>query len=168
VTAPLPGPPSADGRLRQLRGVAEADSPQSHRFEEMSTRLFLLDRGRFRSAIGALEPNPPPALRSRIKALVEGNPCADLPEHLFTRKMRERRLVRRDFLGVAPGMWSLHPPYRCADFYEKMPELIARIEADDVPDAQRGDHDINGSLVDWSEATDRLAKNRWWRRLLSR
>lgn len=168
VSAPLPGPPSADGRLRQLHGLAETDSLHSHRFEEMSTRLFLLDRGRFRSAIGALAPTPPPSLRSRIKALVEGNPSADLPEHLFTQRMRKRRLVRRDFLGVAPGMWSLHPPYRCTDFYEKIPELIARIEAGDVPDAQRGDHDINGSLVDWSEATNRLAKNRWWRRLLSR
>ncbi len=168
VMAPLPGPPAGDGRLKQLRGIPEKDSLHSYRFEEMSTRLFLLDRGRFRSAVGALDPTPPPSLRSRIKALVEGNPPADLPEHLFTRKMRERSLVRRDFLGNAPGMWSLHPPYRCADFYGKLPDLISRIEAGNVPDAQRGDHDINGSLVDWSEALDRLARNRWWLRLLSR
>ena len=124
----------------------------------MSTRLFLLDRGRFRSAIGALAPTPPPSLRSRIKAFVEGNPSADLPEHLFTREMRRRRMVRRDFLGTAPGMWSLHPPYRCADFYGKLPDLISRIETGNVPEAQRGDHDINGSLVDWTEALDRLAR----------
>jgi hypothetical protein len=168
VMAPLPGPPSPDGHLRQLHSVPEAAPLHSHRFEEMSTRLFLMDRGRFRSVIGALDPTPPPSLRSRIKALVEGNPSADLPEHLFTRKMRERRLVRHDYLGAPPGMWSLHPPYRCADFYEKLPELVSLVEAGNVPDAQRGDHDINGSLVDWSEALDRLAKNRWWRRLLSR
>jgi hypothetical protein len=168
VMAPLPGPPSADGSLRQLHSLPDSESPHSHLFEEMSTRLFLLDRARFRTAVGALAPTPPASLRSRIKALVEGNPSADLPEHLFTRKMRERGLVRRDFLGDAPGMWSLHPPYRCADFYKKLPGLVARIEAGEVPDAQKGDHDINGSLVDWSEALDRLARNRWWRRLFAR
>jgi hypothetical protein len=82
--------------------------------------------------------------------------------------MRERGLVRRDFLGSAPGMWSLHPPYRCADFYAKLPDVIARVEDGNIPDAQRGDHDINGSMVDWSEAVALLAKNRWWRRIMAR
>lgn len=168
VMAPLPGPPSSDGRLRHLRSSPEPGAVHAHVFDEMSTRLFLIDRARFRSAIGALVPRPPPSLRSRIKALVEGNPSADLPEHLLSSAMREHDLVRRDFLGSAPGMWSLHPPYRCADFYAKLPDLIAKVEAGDIPDAQRGDHDLNGSLVDWSEAVALLARNRWWRRLLAR
>jgi hypothetical protein len=168
VMAPLPGPPARDGRLRHLRGTPEPDAEHAHCFEEMSTRLFLIDRVRFRSVIGGLVPLPPPSLRSRVKALVERNPSADLPEHLISGAMRKHGLLRRDFLGSAPGMWSLHPPYRCADFYSKLPDLIAKIEAGDIPDAQRGDHDINGSLVDWSEAVTRLAQNRWWRRLLSR
>jgi hypothetical protein len=168
VMAPLPGPPAQDGRLRQLRGSPEPGTPHAYVFEEMSTRIFLIDRARFASAIGALVPRPPPSLRSRVKALVERNPSADLPEHLLSRAMRERGLVRRDFLGSAPGMWSLHPPYRCADFYAKLPDVIARVEAGDIPDAQRGDHDLNGSMVDWSEAVALLAKNRWWRRILAR
>lgn len=168
VMAPLPGPPAADGRLRQLRSSPEPGVAHAHILDEMSTRLFLIDRARFASAIGALSPRPPPSMRSRIKALVERNPCADLPEHLFSGAMLERGLVRRDFLGSAPGMWSLHPPYRCADFYAKLPGLITRVEAGDVPEAQRGDHDLNGSMVDWSEAVALLARNRWWRRLLSR
>lgn len=167
IMAPLPGPPAADGRLRHLHSTAESDTPHAHRLEEMSTRLFLIDRARFRSAIGKLVPLSPPSLRSRIKALVEHNPSADLPEHLFTLEMRRKGLFRRDFLGLAPGMWSLHPPYRCADFFEKLPSLIARIEAGDIPDAQRGDHDLNSSMVDWSEAIAALSKNRWWRRFLS-
>ena len=168
VMGPLAGPPAANGRLRHLRAEPAPDTPHAHYLEDMSTRLFLLDRARFRSAVGALDPRPPPALRSRIKARVEGNPCADLPEHLFSRAMAEHGLIRRDFLGTAPGMWSLHPPYRSADFYEKLPALIARIESGDIPEAQRGDHDFNESLVDWSEPIARLARNRWWRRLLSR
>jgi hypothetical protein len=37
-----------------------------------------------------------------------------------------------------------------------------------VPEAQRGDHDMNSSLVDWTEAVAALASNRWWRRLLGK
>jgi hypothetical protein len=167
VTAPLPGPPAPDGRLRQLHSSLVDGEPHTHRLEEMSTRVFLLDRARFRSSIGALTPRAPPVLRQRIKALVEGNPQADLPEHILSGQMRTHGLSRCDFLGSSPGMWTLHPPYRCADFYSKLPSLISRVEAGEVPEAQRGDHDINSSLVDWSEATAALASNRWWRRLFS-
>jgi hypothetical protein len=107
-------------------------------------------------------------LRNTIKALVEHNPPQDLPEHLFTEVMRAHGLVRREFLGTGPGMWHLHPPYRCADFYTKLPSLIARCEAGDMPPAQRGCHDINDSLVDWTDALTMLRNNRWWRRPLSR
>lgn len=168
VVGPLPGPPAKDGRLRQLNSTPKEGAAHVHRLEDMSTRIFMLDRGRFRSLVGALLPLPPPALRQRIKALVEGNPCADLPEHLFTREMRARGLQRYDFLGSAPGMWSLHPPYRSKDFYEKLPSLVAAVEEGNMPDEQRGDHDMNASLVDWSEAIAALARNRWWRRALSR
>jgi hypothetical protein len=65
-------------------------------------------------------------------------------------------------------MWHLHPPYRCQDFYAKLPSLIERVERGDVPEAQRGDHDINDSLVDWTEARQRLRENRWWKRLWQR
>jgi hypothetical protein len=164
--APLPGPPSGDGRLRSQTALPEPDAPHAFRFDTMSTRLFLMSRGRFRTAVGALRPRRP-SPRDTVKAWVERNPAEDLPEHIFTSEMRARQLVRREFLGRAPGMWSLHPPYRCADFYRRLPELIRRVEANDVPEAQRGDHDINGSLVDWSEATAALQDNRWWKRVFS-
>jgi len=165
LAAPLPGPPAADGRVRSPGATPEADTPHAYRFDTMTTRLFLLDRRRFHSVVGALQPQRPSRLRDTIKALVEGNPPEDLPEHLFTAAMRTHGLVRREFLGPEPGMWSLHPPYRCADFYAKLPELIRRVEAGDIPAAQRGDHDLNASLVDWSEAKTALRQNRWWKRL---
>jgi hypothetical protein len=168
LSAPLPGPPTADGRLRSQQAEPEPGPARAFRFDTMSTRLFLLDRRRFRSTIGALRPHRPPAWRNTIKALVEGNPPQDLPEHLFTEDMRARGLVRREFLGTAPGMWSLHPPYRSEDFYRRLPELVRRVEAGDMPEAQTGDHDVNASLVDWSEALAALANNRWWKRLLQR
>jgi hypothetical protein len=168
LAAPLPGPPAADGTLRTQRATAVPGRRCCFDFDTMSTRLFLLDRKKFRAALGALTPRRPPAWRDSLKALIEGNPPADLPEHLFTTAMRARGLVRREFLGAQPGMWSLHPPYRCADFYAKLPELVRRAEAGDLPDAQRGGHDVNDSLVDWSEARAALRRNRWWKRLWRR
>lgn len=168
ITAPLSGPPRQDRRLLQLAAEAEPGETPAFRFTEMSTRLFMLDTDRFRRSIGALVSRRPKTLRHAIIALLEGNPPADLPEHLFTTAMRNAGLIRREFTGHAPGMWSLHPPYRSADFYAKLPDLIRRIEAGDLPDAQLGDHDINDSLVDWSEPRAALRRNRLWRRLLRR
>ncbi|HTB79803.1 MAG TPA: hypothetical protein VK717_02830 [Opitutaceae bacterium] len=165
-TAPLPGPPAADGRLHSQTADPEPDSAHAFHFSTMSTRLFLMDRRHFKNVIGSLQPRRPPALRNSIKALVEGNPAEDLPEHLFTDAMRADGLVRREFLGTAPGMWSLHPPYRCADFYHRLPELVKQVEAGEIPEAQRGNHDMNASMVDWSEAHAALSQNRWWKRLL--
>jgi len=167
-TAPRSGPPPIDVIPPRPSAAPEPSAFVVQNFDTMSTRLFLLSRRHFAATIGALAPRRPPAWRDRIKARVEGNPPEDLPEHLFTSEMRARGLVRREFLGAAPGRWSLHPPYRCADFYERLPELVRRVETDDIPPAQRGDHDLNASMVDWSEALTALAHNRWWKRLLRR
>lgn len=165
LAAPLSGPPHPEGRHLTLAGVAEPSESHAFRYDTMSTRLFLLSRARFQTAVGALQPRPPPALRRRLIAWLERNPSQDLPEHLFTTAMRRHGLVRREFLGRAPGMWSLHPPYRCGDFYAKLPELVRCVEAGEVPPEQRGVHDLNDSMVDWSEARAALRRNRLWRRL---
>jgi hypothetical protein len=79
--------------------------------------------------------------------------------------MQQHGLSRLEFLGQAPGMWSLHPPYRSSNFYDNLPNLIQRIESGDIPEAQRGVHDVNDSLIDWSSAVAALKQNRWWKRL---
>jgi hypothetical protein len=167
VTAPLPGPPSPDGRLRELRGTRLSPSDYSYRFADMSTRVFLLDRDRWRTRVGALVPRLADA-RGVILALLEGNAPRQLPEKLITAEMAGRGLHRIDFLGQGPGMWSLHPPYRGADFFNKLPELVRRVETGDMPAAQLGFHDVCDELVDWSEGRRRLAERRWWRRLRER
>jgi len=167
VTAPLPGPPAADGNLTELRGTRLAGPGLAYAFPDMSSRAFLLDRGRFRTRIGALRPALAP-LRGCLLALLEGNAPHELPERLLTAIMASHGLRRVDFLGEAPGMWTLHPPYRCTDFYRKLPDLIRRVEAGDLPEDQRGFHDVGESLVDWSEARARLSQRRWWRRLPGR
>jgi hypothetical protein len=75
--------------------------------------------------------------------------------------MSKYGLVRVDFLGRHPGMWSLHPPYRSQLFYDRLPTLIQQIEAGEIPEAQRGDYDVNDNMVDWSSA--RAERSRWKR-----
>ena len=69
--------------------------------------------------------------------------------------MNSKCLHRVDFLGAGGGMWSLHPLYRSPSFYEKLPELIQRVEEGDIPDGQRGDYDLNDSMLDWSDVRKR-------------
>ncbi|MBL9216329.1 MAG: hypothetical protein JNG83_12700 [Opitutaceae bacterium] len=166
--APLSGPPRPDGRLLHLPGLPEPGTPHAFRFADMSTRVFLCRRSRLQAAVGPLRPRRPPGLRRALLALLDGNPAQDLPEHLLSDAMRARGLVRREFLGAPPGRFTLHPPYRTADFYARLPELVRRVETGDLPPDQLGDHDLNSSLVDWSEAEAALRRNRWWRRLLRR
>lgn len=164
VAAPLPGPPAPDGRLRELPGRRLAAPEYAYEFPEMSTRVFLLDRERWRTRIGGLVPRLA-SPRGVVLALLEGNAPRQLPEKLITAEMAARGLRRVDFLGRAPGMWSLHPPYRGADFFAKLPDLVRRVEAGDLPPEQLGFHDVCDQLVDWSEGRRRLAERRWWRRL---
>lgn len=165
-TAPLPGAPAADGRLRQLAGEPVRGPTAAWQFREMSTRVFLFDRQRFRARIGALRPRRPGA-RECFRALLDGQPWQELPEVLFTDAMEKAGLRRVDFLG-RPGCWTIHPPYRSADFFARLPEIARRIEANDLPPGQLGDHDLNDTMVDWTEPRERLKSRRWWRRLGAR
>lgn len=165
--APLSGPPHSDRRIHTLRARADPEQPWGQRFDFMSTRLFLIDRQRFQKRVVAFKPIRP-SLRSRVKAWVEKNPAWDLPEHWMTRTMRKKGMHRYEFLGSGDGMWSLHPPYRCEAFFTKVPKLIQMVKSGDIPVEQRGCHDFNGSMVDWSEAVARLRHNRWWRSIFSR
>lgn len=167
VCGPLLGAPRADGKL-----LSQCVNPFAYRslafqLDEMSTRYFLIDRARFRERIGAL-PLPYASVWGFLKAKIEGNPPYCLPEDILTQVMAKKGLLRVEFLGDGAGMWSLHPPYRCQEFYDRLPELIQRIEAGDIPEAQRGYHDINDSLIDWSEPREKLRQNRWWKRLSRR
>jgi hypothetical protein len=119
----------------------------------MSTRSFLIDLERFHTRVGALriEPTDPPRWSGR-------SPGPAPLEISLSRALRDHDLARIDLLGTDPGMWVLHPPYRTEGFLRDMPEIIGRIESGDVPDAQRGDFDLNDSMVDWSRARRRIRR----------
>jgi hypothetical protein len=157
---PLAGPPRADLSLVQP-SRREAVPYGAHAFDTFSTRIFFMSRER----LVAPEPRLPLArapLRHQVRGWLEGSSPYDLPERIVGGHMRRLGQRRLDFLGDAPGCWSLHPPFRNQEFFRRLDELIRRVELGEMPDAQRGDYNVNDSLVDWSDAR---AANRWWRRL---
>jgi hypothetical protein len=88
----------------------------------------------------------------------------------MTHMMVRNGLWRVDVLGQGRGMWTIHPEWRSPRFYQELPSLIERVECGDVPDGQRGRHDLHDSFFDWSDArrentiSRRLQKNATWAR----
>jgi hypothetical protein len=169
VTAPFPGPPRADGEIigHQAQGGfqhAREDLPfLAYRHMHVSTRAFMIDLNRFKSVLGAF-PRIPPSPAQRLKATLLGNPPeAREAEVVMSETMQRSGLYRIDLVGSAPGVWSLHPPYRCEEFYRRLPELVRSVETGNVPDGQRGHYDVHDSMVDWTQAR---AENHWRRRYL--
>jgi hypothetical protein len=156
--SPYPGPPRPDGAvLRQPD--ASAAGPFAVRLQNMSSRVFLLHRPSFISALAPLPLLRAP-LKGRLWTLREPNPPFEKLELMVTARMRELSLRRIDLLGSAPGMWSLHPPYRSPEFYRRLDELVQRVESNDLPLAQQGDFDLNDSVIDWSDARRRIRRER--------
>jgi hypothetical protein len=116
-------------------------------FSTVSTRIFLISMTRFAERVRPLAVIAPP-LRQRIKALLHGNPPhAIRTEAILSAALRRHDLHRVDMLGSGAGSWTLHPPNRTADFFAALPALIARVEAGDIPEAQRGEFDVRDALV---------------------
>ena len=161
ISSPLPGPPHADDILIDQE-VIHKIAPYTWQLNGMSTRLFMTDKSKF-NANKLLFAKP--GLRNQVKAIVEGNANADLPEHILSAYIRKNNLKRIDFLGSGLGLWSLHPPYRTKIFYDEVQALILRIELNDLPKKQQGFYDIVDEVCDWSEAKKVIAANRWWKRI---
>lgn len=159
---PLAGPPRNDASINQP-SRREPQPRGAHGFDTFSTRIFFVARERLAA------PQPRLALtrarwRQQLSGWAEGTSPYSLPEDILTAHLRQTGRRRVDFLGAEPGCWSLHPPYRNGEFFRRLHELVERVERNDFPEAQRGDHDVNDSVIDWSDARAAIARNRWWRR----
>ncbi|HXD56810.1 MAG TPA: hypothetical protein VN606_02780 [Thermoleophilaceae bacterium] len=152
--SPLPGPPSGRPFPRHVARVHRAEPFESPglagpalRFTHMSTRDFLLDRSRL-PTLRPERPGPRAALAALAKGAIWKRRAWRAPaEAALSRAMTRAGLSRVDFLGAAPGMWSLHPPQRSREFYDALPELIRRIEEGDMPERQLGDFDLSDALL---------------------
>lgn len=150
---PFPGPPAADGTLKSQTHLLGKEPFTSLAFRDtyFSTRHFFFNRSSFLDRIKALPIAAAPRLRG-IQARIEGNPPYALVEMAFSQALKAHGLARVQFLGDGPGMWALHPPLRSALFYERLPAIIRQVETGEIPEGQYGCHDLNESMIDWSNA----------------
>jgi hypothetical protein len=161
---PFSGPPTLRGDLDISRhvgmpGVKNIPAPKklagkvpAWRFATVSTRIFLMDMQRFSKRVGSLELLRPDFKR-RVRSLAYNQQPISMPaEEVLSDNMMRLGIHRLDYLGAGAGMYSLHPPYRSPEFYDALPSLVERIEKGDIPDGQRGDFDINASMLDWTSA----------------
>jgi hypothetical protein len=146
---PLPGPPRADGRLlsQKVSPIEDPRAPGHYLFPSFTTRLYLLSREQLVDKLGGLERVLAPP-KAALGALLAGRMPYDGVERAISRAMRRRKVYRLDFLGRSPGMWAVHPLYRTPEYVEIVPEVIRMAESGDVPDAQRGEYDLTGSMLD--------------------
>ena len=158
--SPLPGPPTADGQLR--RRARCASSTARPRIASDAQHPPVPDRPPAPARRLAAPALPGRAMRSAAQGAAARQPSIQAAELAITDAMAAAGLFRVDFLGAPPGMWSLHPPYRSAEFYRELPRLLERIESGAIPDAQRGDYDINNSMFDWSSVARRERLRRIW------
>jgi hypothetical protein len=167
VASPLAGPPRPDGQVLRQPDARYVEPAPGFVVPRMSWRVFLINLPKFRQSVGAIPLLPAP-LKGRIWTLREDNPPFEKIENIVSRQMQERGLLRIDFLGQDPGMWSLHPPLRSERFFRELPDLVERVERGDVPDEQRGDYDVNDSMIDWSDARRTIRRERMRVMLLGR
>jgi hypothetical protein len=154
--APLAGPPTWDDLHSDTQRNGAPAVVNIH--HSVSTRIFLFNRKRFELARLKF-PLERPNRFSQAKAIILGNsPVVLEAETVLSHGMVRAGYFRADFLGGHPGMWTLHPQYRSAEFYRKLPELIARVEAGDIPAGQRGNYDIVDELIDWSDVRGRYRR----------
>ena len=146
---PLPGPPAHGEKLIGQHILHKfEDSAYKFQLNGFSTRIFMIRKSLLYKDKLKLKK---PGLKNQLKALISGNANADLPEHFVSDFMKRHQLSRIDFLGRGKGLWSLHPPYRNAFFYENLPSIIKRIEENDLPESQKGFYDIVDELCDWND-----------------
>lgn len=160
--SPLPGPPMAEQTLRSQAAIPFRHTSVAFRFARLSTRIFLIDRRRMRERLLPLTLQGPVRLLSHVKSSLHGNPPYRAAELVISEGMVRPGLTRVDFLGAPPGMWSLHAPFRSTAFYQALPRLIERVEGGDIPDGQRGDHDLNDSMLNMAAARRRARLRRLW------
>jgi len=163
--SPLPGPPCVKEKLKSQKAIINNGESYSFIFNYFSTRIFFIDRKRFVNKLSKLRPKYS-NIRGILKGLITKNGIYEVPEDTITKLMKKNNLIRDDFLGNGKGMWSLHPPYRSELFYEQLQTIITNIENGFIPEEQKGDHDINDSMIDWTSARIELSKRKWWKRII--
>jgi hypothetical protein len=165
--SPLPGYPTPNGELRRQAGKIDNSELRKVIFTHMSTRLFFFSKKTFKSQICPL-PIKFAKWQLSIRALLRSVPPYELPEDTISKIMLKKGLKRIDFLGTGEGIWTLHPPYRNEEFYEKLDQILDDVKNNKIPEEQKGDYDINNSMVNWEGERQKIRDSSMKRKLLKK
>ena len=161
--SPLPGPPHPEKKLvKQIPYFNYKNKEYYFGFHSLSTRIFLCNR---KNLFGQLRFHRP-KLRDWAFSIYEKLPGVETLEITIEKYMQRANLIRIDFKGEDPGLWSIHPSYRSDEFYTKIPEMIDRVVKNDVPESQLGYYDFSMDFIDWSDALARYADRRMRNKIL--
>lgn len=142
--SPLLGPPLYEGKMPTLK--AKTYNPISrypkaghaYLYKDFSTRIFLLNKQHLKGICLLQHPN----LDHHIKALLRGQPPYRFPEGSLSEMMQKHKLLRLDFWGKAPGLWSHHPGFTGQRYVSQLSKIIKAVEEGRFPEFMRGRQDI--------------------------
>lgn len=138
--APLSGPPSQDGTLRQGTTKYRHDKERDlYLFQDVTSRKILFRRHTYDSIL----PMNPLWTSPRRRLLSQITRKSELWnwEIMVSERLRETGKFRADLSGDQG--WTLHTPDHGPEFIERLPEFIAKVEAGEIPDAQKGHYDLD-------------------------
>jgi hypothetical protein len=157
IVNPYGSPIPSSGNVEEshdpkIKGVRETKSGRALTFDHISTRSFLINKQKFIQKLGPLEVSPHwRSIRGVVRAAVRYvrhlYPNVEYPEKSISTSMQARGLLRLDYLGKTPEIWSVHPPEPLfPGYFEMLPQLIRRVETGDIPEGQRGYYNMNDSM----------------------
>lgn len=151
VVNPLPGPPSSDFEIKQK--YQKKIGKYKFLFNKLSTRIFLIDMEKLLPNKLALK-KVPFSLRN-LKWCVKNNYRWGYMalEDLFADMMQKKLLFRVDTLGEndTNTAFTLHPLVKPDHYIKAIPDLLKKIDTDDIPDSQRGYYNINDDFFDFKK-----------------
>ena len=136
--APLSGPPSSNGHLKQRRVAYTHDPRGFYGFKEFTSRKFLVNRKRLEQ----LAPVQPIWLswKQRLASLFTGKSALQNWEIMISNRLRKTHYLRADL--KTSNAWTLHTPDHGSAFIQALPEVIEKVESGDYPPEQAGDYDL--------------------------
>jgi len=148
--SPLPGPPAADGGLREPAEWWKPDNtlPGGYRFTRYTLRAVFIQRARLMTRTGALRLRLAAPLHA-LRGWTAGHPPYRELDVTLTHAMTSKGLVRLAFPGPSGGFWTLHPRLQMPTVIGRLPEIVRDIEMDRIPEAQRGNGELDEALEEW-------------------
>ncbi|MEM8524065.1 MAG: hypothetical protein AAGG68_05465 [Bacteroidota bacterium] len=143
-TSPLLGPPLYKGEMPKLKKKTYnpigryPKAGHAYLYKDFSTRIFLLNKQHLKGVCPLQHPN----LDHHIKALFRGLPPYRFPEGSLSDVMKNQQLLRLDFLGELPGLWSHHPGFTGERYTSQLAKIVKAVEEERFPEFMRGRQDI--------------------------